>query len=514
MTLHAVGKIEKNLEALLEIAERYLGPEQASALKKEYDEKKTESLLQVMLYGSYNAGKSSLINALLMEDVAAIGDIPKTSTADLYKWNDCYLLDTPGVNAPIEHEEVAESQIDRSELLLFVVRQGDQDVKDVYSRMFQMLARDKQIFIVFNHELSPDELPEALARLTDIMATYAQSHQIDLRRVGEIPIIPVNVKTAMKARLKGSEPLAEHSGITQFESVFLSWLRNFDTDHHYLDRLRKFIHQCVVNPLLDSISKESKVDDLAGLKNLQCQRDEIVRQYDLLDSQVANHVRAELVRLKPEIASAMSSSSSKIEIESEIFQLADRVVQTTTDFLQQRCDEVTDDLNAALDISIDSENSGGRSNLGDAIEKAVMKSAKSIDANTIKDGLLMLRKFKFPGIKGRWEKTLGGWATKASWVITVATSAYEIYSASAEQDKENAEQRRQTLGVHQVVEGIASDISSSILDEARKVISATKEQSIAQIDFQIEKITENAETHIQDNERVNSLASAIDAVSI
>ncbi|MGY4878171.1 GTPase [Vreelandella aquamarina] len=514
MKMNAIAKIDKNLEELFELSERYLGAEKVAILKEEYYAKKSESLLQVMLFGSYNAGKSSLINALLMQEVAAVGDVPKTSVAAVYSWNSCYLLDTPGVNAPIEHEEITESEIDRSELILFVVRQGDQDVKDVYERMFKMLLRNKDIFIVFNHELSPEQLPEALERLTDIMAKYASDYRIELQRVSEIPVIPVNVKTAMKARLKGSEPLAEHSGIAYFERVFMSWLRNFDNEVNYLDRLRKYIHQCLVSPLLNAISSENDTDKSTELKNLQYQRDDIIRQYDLLDSQVANHVRAEMVHLKPEIASVINKSSSKLEIESEIMQLSDGVVKSTADFLQQRCDEVIDDLNASLDIGVESDNKRGRSHVSDTIEKAVMEGARAIDAETIKNGLLMLRNLKFPGIKGRWEKTLGGWANKASWFVTAVVSAYEIYSASAEQDAQNAEQRRQVLGIHQAIEGIAGEISSAILDEARKIISGAKKKSVTQIDSKIQDITNNCEQKIKDDERVNSIAAAIDSLTI
>ncbi|MDN3562081.1 GTPase [Vreelandella neptunia] len=514
MNISAIDKIEQNLNGLFETAERYLGAVRTMALKAEYKAKKEESLLQVMLFGSYNAGKSSLINALVMEEVAAIGDIPKTATADRYHWNGCYLLDTPGVNAPIEHEALTDAQIDRSELILFVIRQGDQDVKDVYERMFSMLARDKQIFIVYNHELAPEALPEALARLTDIMAQYAASHQIDLQRVGEIPVLPVNIKTAMKARLKGSELLAEHSGIVHFETVFLSWLRRFDNDYHYLDRLRKHIHQCLVTPSLKAIADEANGDETAELKNLQYQRDEVIRQYALLDSQVANHVRAEIVRSKPEIASIMNRSTTQVELESEILQLADKVVSSTSGFLQQRCESVTNEMNATVDISIETRSGEGRSHIRESIEQALVTGAKNIDSNTLKEGFLLLRKLKIPGIKGRWEKTLGQWANKANWTVTVLVSAYEIYSASAEQDKKNEEQQRQTLTLHQLIESIASDIGSAILDESRKLISSSKEQSLTDLDASIKKITESSEQHIRDREYVKSLASGLDAVQV
>ena len=102
--MQAVEQVDRQAEMLLEMSGPYLGDDQVKALKDEYEGRRSESLLQVMILGNYNAGKSSLINALLGEEVAAIGDIPNTVNAGRYEWNNCCLLDTPGVNAPIEHE--------------------------------------------------------------------------------------------------------------------------------------------------------------------------------------------------------------------------------------------------------------------------------------------------------------------------------------------------------------------------------------------------------------------------
>ena len=61
---------------------------------------------QIMMYGIYNAGKSSVINALLGKDVAKVADIPTTDNVDLYSWNEYEIADTPGIEATIEDEMV------------------------------------------------------------------------------------------------------------------------------------------------------------------------------------------------------------------------------------------------------------------------------------------------------------------------------------------------------------------------------------------------------------------------
>ena len=48
-----------------------------------------------MLFGAYNAGKSTLINALLGEERAVVGDIPTTDAVHRYDWDGHIMLDTP-----------------------------------------------------------------------------------------------------------------------------------------------------------------------------------------------------------------------------------------------------------------------------------------------------------------------------------------------------------------------------------------------------------------------------------
>src|SRR5690606_13575032 len=134
---------EEYLAEALDVASRYLPQEKYHQLMADFAEKKQEEAISVMLFGSYNAGKSSLINALTGDGNAIVGEIPTTDHVNRYRWNDYVLLDTPGVNAPIEHEEVTEEQIRKSQLIVCVVRAGDQDVQDVYDRMFSMLKNGK-----------------------------------------------------------------------------------------------------------------------------------------------------------------------------------------------------------------------------------------------------------------------------------------------------------------------------------------------------------------------------------
>ena len=70
--------------------------ESIDAIKKEL-EKLNETQVKIALFGQPGSGKSSLINALIGEDVANVSEETDTTvTEDPYKWEDLILTDLPG----------------------------------------------------------------------------------------------------------------------------------------------------------------------------------------------------------------------------------------------------------------------------------------------------------------------------------------------------------------------------------------------------------------------------------
>lgn len=86
----------------------------------------------IMFYGLYNAGKSTLGNALCHAGFET-GDRPTTVSVEEVHWAGYTLIDTPGINAQTEHTEIAESAIRKSDVILFVVDNADTfDTEQVY----------------------------------------------------------------------------------------------------------------------------------------------------------------------------------------------------------------------------------------------------------------------------------------------------------------------------------------------------------------------------------------------
>lgn len=106
---------------------------------------------KVLVYGIYNAGKSTLINALLREKRAKISDRPETDSIDRYEMEKYTLHDSPGVDAPIDHEKVTEAFLGQCHVILYVISSnGGFESKENYKRMVELINKDIPFLIILN----------------------------------------------------------------------------------------------------------------------------------------------------------------------------------------------------------------------------------------------------------------------------------------------------------------------------------------------------------------------------
>jgi len=107
---------------VVKYSKEYQSTENTKEFTAHIEEKLNNFKPTIMVYGTYNAGKSTLINALFgQEELAKTGDAPETSTVSEYEYNGYTIYDTPGINAPQEHEKVTTEHLKKCELVLFVL---------------------------------------------------------------------------------------------------------------------------------------------------------------------------------------------------------------------------------------------------------------------------------------------------------------------------------------------------------------------------------------------------------
>ena len=269
MLNHSYAKLNNIVSEAKPILEKKL-PNEAEALINTTKQKLAEEALTVQLYGSYNAGKSSFINLLLGQDVAQVGDHPVTDRVDTYDWDGIKLLDSPGVNAPIEHEEVTMDRLKSVDLVVFMIRHGDHDSKDIYRRLVELLESGKQVFVIINYQgLNPKHSDESgtafIANyVSDKIHEYIQLSGIDLSASlsSQLKIIPLNIKTATKGFREGKDALVEYSGYLSFESSFNTWIDTLNNEQLLVERAKKFIANQIFAPLFQTLLASSTRSDL------------------------------------------------------------------------------------------------------------------------------------------------------------------------------------------------------------------------------------------------------------
>lgn len=181
-----------------------------------------DELFLLVIAGEFNSGKSSFINALLGERVAAEGVTPTTDRITLLRYGSeavetplgeytiesrfpaeilkrMVIVDTPGANAVIRrHEELTRDFIPRADLVLFVTS-ADRPFTESERDFLEMIREwGKKVVIVLNKV----DLLEEHER--DQVETYIREHAA--RLFGATPeILSVSARLAQRSRASGDE---------------------------------------------------------------------------------------------------------------------------------------------------------------------------------------------------------------------------------------------------------------------------------------------------------------------
>lgn len=251
---------------------------------------------KVMVYGIYNSGKSTLVNALCKTEVAQMADRPMTYQITEYDRGDYYLVDSPGINAPEEHEIISDSYLNKCHIILFVAStKGMFEDRKNYERLAHLIQKEIPFIIVLNDRgypvksdatqeekekaklLNEQELKNIQYKFIKNLTEVSGDHDITKK----YEVIIVNAKKALIGIQKGKPALYQNSNIEYLDKR-ISQLLNSNENIKQLfvqpiNNLRELFNY-VEKLVNDSLSDYQEDDISVRIHTLRKKCDNIIQE--------------------------------------------------------------------------------------------------------------------------------------------------------------------------------------------------------------------------------------------
>ena len=473
---------------------------EVEAIKENIDEKLNQKKLSIQIYGNYNAGKSTLVNALLKKHSAKTEEIPTTNEIDAYDWDGYNLLDSPGVNAPVGHEKIADSELLKRSLVLFVIRQDDQDASDVYKRIFQQLNDSKQVFIVLNYQgldtssIGEGSVEEIVEKVFTVLNQGAEKYKTDSALIRNVKVLPVNLKSAMKGRIENKALLVENSGFNSFLTQFNDWVASYNNETHFVEDIRQYLLNQVVSPLEKDLLKQAS--DQANLNEARSRLGKVVSQRDDMTVQSASMIRSLVSSAGNQIYDAITTSESSEESNRKLQGQVEHIQNEIASWFESENKEfVVTYLKSSGVASVKAAEIMTQSPSANSIGETLVGLGGELlkDRKVVEKGLENLlhagRKYGVGALKGKWGSTFSKWVGKAAPIITIAMGLVDVFMASNRQSEENAARQNQSLQISRNVENISSELSAGLRKDVGASIANFYGDTITTFENEVDELS-------------------------
>lgn len=182
-------------------------------------EKEVFSLLdiskpKIMMCGIYNAGKSTLINSIIGKEIAQMADKPETAVITEYDNGDYILIDSPGIDAPIEHERITKEYISKCHIIFFVIsNKGTFESSKNYEEMYNIIKLDKPFVIIINDKAGVEENANEIIEIKNKIIKNLNEISGEKNLAERYEILFVNAKRALRGVIENKKVFYEKSNI-------------------------------------------------------------------------------------------------------------------------------------------------------------------------------------------------------------------------------------------------------------------------------------------------------------
>ncbi|MBU1668376.1 50S ribosome-binding GTPase [bacterium] len=476
------NRYETIVEDVIKYSKNEVSENDLKQFQQHIEEKLENFEPTLMVYGTYNAGKSTLLNALFgIEEMAKTGDSPETAEVSEYKYNGYTIYDTPGINAPIEHENVTNEHLKKCEVILFVLsNDGSLEEEYVYTKISEIIKLNKPLLIVLNNKKNSD--PNSKESIQEI-----DKVNINLSKIGDragiknieekVSLCMVDVKTALEGKIEQEQELIDESNIVQLEKNIDKLLTEAG-NKEVINALNLYI-KSFINDVISKIDMKIDNPELQKVEELLTFLEKFKNKSEI---ELKNIIHKKMNILESGLRARLLNGSNEEEIHQYLENFLDTLIsqieskfETISSELKARIEQFSEDMNA---INIDYEkvrlesseeaNEETSTVIEDTLKNALKN--KELVTNVTKEALLKLREFKIL-FKGKWEKTLGKYAGKFAIVVNVLVGAYEIYQAISSHNKQVEAQRQHVLSAKNKSEEIIDSLKTDLFDSIDGVLN-------------------------------------------
>ena len=507
---------------IVKYSDKLVSEDELDSFNQHIESKLADFKPTLMIYGTYNAGKSTLLNALFgQEEMAKTGDAPETKDVHEYKYNGYTIFDTPGLNAKKEDDIVTIGHLEKSEVILFVLsNDGNFEEDYVYNKISEVIKANKPIIIVLNNKNGIDpnsnEAKQSMIKIGENLRKIGDKNGIKNIET-KVDIYMVNAKTALKGKLENKNLLLNKSNILQLEKM-IEKLLNTSGSEEVINALNIYI-QNFIERIISTI--DNKID------NIQVQKTEEMITY------LEKFKQSSSVKLKNIVSKKMpsfidtvtsmllSSGTSEDDINTYISDTIQEINNQAMDIskniesdLSIKIDDFSQEfkkINAEyteINISSNSDESSKDSYISDEIKNKVGETLK--DKRLIEEGakqVLLKAKDLLPKniMYGKGPVWISKAAGKVAIGITVAIEAYNMYSANKEHQKMIQAERDRTIGAKNSAETLSNGIESSLFSSIDEIISDMFNTLIIGFKDASKKLNRDNSTLVEKKENLQSI---------
>lgn len=531
MQLPDFSCVQSAFEMVRPVLERCTSPERTQRLAERLVQKAEDMTPTIMVFGVYNAGKSTLLNALMGQDLAPTADRPETFEVISYQWNGFSLLDTPGIDAPVEHEAVTRDQLAKSEAILFVVAAGGASEElATWTEVVRIAESGRRIIVIVNNKIGLDESTQAFARFQEKVQSNLQVAAVSVGAkdiLSKVPIRLVNAKAGMKAKIEGKNALLVKSGLPQLESDLYDFLSQ-STAFDVWNTCRKDLEKEIDLAFIEVREKLSGGDDLYLTdlrKSIDTAREGFLQALN-------SHLDSAALNARKEATGIIGNADSEMQLEVDLQALSERLGGSLSLVAEEELEKISRNLSAIGEFGSSQLRAGHFSPEGVEIPEHGNAGAKGnfLDTSSIrgqiknipipleelaKDGVIKAMKFgkekipsMFKGIgpvkMGKFAKGVGTWIGPA---LDVIFGILEYYQAKKAEEQERMIKERREQAINDGARRFAEDLKIHIRKAIREFVNemfAPLEKSLVEAEtrWSAESSATNADLKVLEKARI------------